>query len=277
MGTIYKITDKVWGISDTPWPIFYAVRGFVFIKIIVGAILLCLLTIIFPLLYIFGVWYLIKKKKKPNWLYFALYTGLMGWYIFCIVKYLVLGYPMKDYSSWPGGDKPIAGTVSTVTDNSENMIWKDGELVPFDDCLEVPEDEVLNEPYHYRLTVRDPEFEYEWLNTHRKEQNLEPLILTRKQVRKLSGVYAWDSKIKFTTQAQLLNYLCKHVDEMQKYKTSTTDPFGGYIKSYESQGSHRSHGARNAEDEYNDRLYEYLDDPEDELQFDPEVFDSQRD
>ena len=31
----------------------------------------------------------------------------------------------------------------------------------------------------------------------------------------------------------------------------------------------------NAEDEYNDRLDAYLDDPEDELRFDPEIFDFQ--
>ena len=33
--------------------------------------------------------------------------------------------------------------------------------------------------------------------------------------------------------------------------------------------------ASNAEDEYNDRLDDYLDDPEDELRFDPEIFDFQ--
>ena len=55
---------------------------------------------------------------------------------------------------------------------------------------------------------------------------------------------------------------------MQKYKVSTTDPFGGIIK---------SPGGRNPEDEYNDRMDEYLDDPEDELEFNPEVFDFQDD
>lgn len=33
----------------------------------------------------------------------------------------------------------------------------------------------------------------------------------------------------------------------------------------------------NGEDEYNDRFDEYLDDPEDELRFDPEIFDFQDD
>lgn len=268
MGTIYKITDRVWGISDLPWPVFYGIQGFVFIKIIIGTILLCIITLIYPLLYLFGVWYLISKKKKPNWLYFALYSGLMGWYIFCIVKYLVLGYPMQNYSSWPNGDKPITGTVAPHPDNSETLIWQDGKLVPFDDCLEVSERDIRDTPSHYRLTIRDAEFEYEWLNTHRRSQHLEPLKLTPNQIKKLPGVYAWDSKIKFTTQAQLLNYVCKHIDEMQKYKISTSDPFGGKIKSTKHT---------NEADEYNDRLEEYLDDPEDELEFNPEVFDSQND
>ena len=268
MRTLYRITDKVWGISDLPWPVFYGIQGFVFLKIIVGAIILCLVTATYPLLYIFGVWYLIRKKKKPNWLYFALYTGLMVWYIFCIVKYLILGYPIHQYSSWPSGDKPIPGTVAPNLDNSETLIWKDGDLVPFDDSLEVPEEDLLNEETHYRLTVRDSEYEYEWLNRHRIEQNLEPLHLTSKQIRKLAGVYAWDSRIQFTTQAQLLNYLCKHVDEMQKYKESTTDLFGGKPS---------SPMRTNAADEYNDRLDDYLDDPEDEIRFNPEIFDSQHD
>ena len=268
MGTLYKITDKVWGISDLPWPAFYAIRGFVFLKIIFGTILLFLLTITFPLLYIFGIWYLIKKKKKPNWLYFALYTALMGWYIFCIVKYLILGYPAHSYSSAPFADKPPASSVAPKPMDREMVINEDGEWVPLDDRLEVSETDLLNEPTHYRFSVTDAEFEYEWLNRHRLEQNLEPIRLSSRQLKKMKGVYAWDSKIKFTTQAQLLNYLCKHLDEMQKYKISDTDPFGGPPK---------AKTGRNAEDEYNDRLDDYLDDPEDEIEFNPEVFDFQND
>ena len=268
MGTLYKITDKVWGISDLPWPAFYAIRGLVFLKIIFSGILLCLAAIIYPLLYIFGVWYLIRKKKKPNWFYFALYTGLMGWWIFCVVKYLILGYPVPSYSAQPFADKPIESSEAPKPTDVEMVINEDGEWVPLDDRLEVSETELLNEPAHYRFSVTDAEFEYEWLNRHRLEQNLEPVRLTSRQLRKMEGVYAWDSKIKFTTQAQLLNYLCKHLDEMQKYKISDTDPFGGPPK---------AKTGRNAEDEYNDRLDDYLDDPEDEIEFNPEVFDFQND
>lgn len=266
MGTLYKITDKVWGISDLPWPVFYGIQGLAFLKIIIGTIIICLVTITYPLLYIFGICYLIKTKKKPNWLYFALYTGLMGWYVFCIVKFVILGNPIHSSGHFPASDKPVAGTESPSASNTENLIWKDGDLVPFDDRLELTEQDIGNEIKHYRLTVRDPQFEYEWLNRHRIEQNLKPLKLTSRQIRSLAGIYAWDSKIKFTTQAQMLNYLCKHVDEMQKYKISTTDPFGGKI-----------YGGSNGEDEYNDRYEDYRDDPEDELQYPPEVFDFQDD
>ena len=264
MGTIYKITDKVWGISDMPWPFFYGVQGFVFLKIIIGALLLCLVTATYPLLYIFGVWYLIRKKKKPNPLYFVSYTILMIWYVYCIVKFLILGYPIHQYSSWPSGDRPIAGTVAPMPSNAENLIWKDGDLVPLDDRLELSESDIQDEPSHYRLTIRDSEFEYEWLNTHREAQGLAPLRLTRRQIRNLAGVYAWDSKIKFTTQAQLLNYVCQNFEETRKYKISETDPFGGQPKPRRE---------KNIADEYNDRLDDYLDDPEDELEFSPEVFD----
>lgn len=189
MGTIYRITDRVWGISDLPWPFFYALQGFVILKLIVGTIILCLVTLTYPFLYAFGVWYLVKKKKKPDWLRFALYTGLMGWYIFCIIKFLVLGYPMHRYSGWPGGDKPAATAVRPEQQKSENIIWSDGSAVPADE---------------------------------------------------------------------------RHTDDMQKYKNSTTDPFGDVKKVPVS---------RNEADEYNDRLEEYLDDPEDEIEFSPEIFD----
>lgn len=267
MGTLYKITDKVWGISDLPWPAFYAIRGWVFLKIIIGALILCLVTVTFPLLYIFGIWYLIKKKKKPNWLYFALYTALMGWYIFCIVKFLILGYPIHTYSSWPTGDKPIFSYDIPKSQPQQNWSPGDDQTVSFDFSLiaykTAPE---KPSPYHYRLTIRDAEFEYDWLNRHRKQQNLEPVKLTSRQLRNLEGTYAWDSKINFATQAELLNYVCENFDEMQKFKESSKSDMG-----------RNSYRKKSAEDEYNDRLDGYLDDPEDEIEYPPEIFDFQND
>lgn len=264
MGTLYKITDKVWGISDLPWPFFYGIQGFVILKTIIGGLILCLVTILYPLLYILGVWYLIKNKKKPNWVYFALYTGLMMWYIFCIVKFLILGNPHQVEKENPPVDRHVACAVVP-----ESKIGNNGKLISTDDRLDVPEDDLLAEPRHYRLTVRDPQLEYEWLNTHRVEQGLAPIKLSFRQIESLAGIYAWNSRIQFNTQAQLLNYLCKHVDKMQRFKVSTTDPFGGIIKT-------SKHG-HNEADEYNDRLEDYLDDPEDEIEYNPEVFDFQDD
>lgn len=58
MRTLYKITDRVWGISDIPWPFFYGLQGLVFLKLIVGTIILCLVTLTYPILYVAGVWYI---------------------------------------------------------------------------------------------------------------------------------------------------------------------------------------------------------------------------
>ena len=62
MRTIYKVTEKVWGISDMPWPVFYGIQAFVILKVVIHTIFLCLVTATYPFLYGFGVWYLIKKK-----------------------------------------------------------------------------------------------------------------------------------------------------------------------------------------------------------------------
>ena len=261
MGTLYKITDKVWGISDMPWPLFLGIQGFVILKIIIGGVLLCLASALYPLLYIFGVGYLIRKKKKPNWWRFALYTALMAWYVFAVVKYLVLGYPMQRYSDWPSGDKPVFSYNIPENPDQQEMVWRDGGLVPLDDRLEISD--TGSESKHFRLAIRDGKFEYDWLNRHRAEQNLEPVHLTSRQINNLEGVYEWYSKILFTTQAQLLNYICTHYDEMQKYKVKSDYTV--------------SRASGNEIDEYNDRLDDYLSDPEDEIEFRPEIFDFQDD
>ena len=179
MGVIYKITDRVWGISDMPWPFFYGIRVFVFLKLFILLIIFLLITATYPFLYIYGVWYLIKKKKKPNWLYFVLYTALMGWYIFCIVRYLILGYPTNQTEGWPYGDKSIKEIIST---------------------------QPYNDPYAPR------------------EEKYSP--------------------------GKVYNY---------KFKPEESSP------------------SSNIYDEYQDRLDDYLDDPEDEIRFDPEIFDFQDD
>ena len=95
MGVMYKITNRVWGISDLPVPVFFGLQAFLVLKWLVYYIGMILLVFTYPFLYIYGVGFLIKTKQKPNWFYFALYTALFGWYIYCIVKYWILGYTPK--------------------------------------------------------------------------------------------------------------------------------------------------------------------------------------
>ena len=254
MGMIYKVTEKVWGISDMPWPFFYGIQAFVIFKIIIGTIILCLITITYPFLYIFGVWYLIKKKKKPNWFYFALYTALMGWYIFVIVKYLILGYPMHQYSDWPAGDKPIQQFATEQTypikETPNGEVYEEGKV------------------YNYWIKVADAENSLKASNIQRGWRNEPPLKMKASQVRKLNGVYEWQSTIFFETQRQMFDYICEHYKEMQKYKVSSLS---------ERRKPSGSAKKTNIYDEYQDRLDDYLDDPEDEIRFDPEVFDFQND
>lgn len=251
---IYKVTDKVWGISDLPWPFFYGIQVFIVIKIIIWSIILCLVTLVYPFLYAFGIWYLIKKKKKPNWFYFALYTALMGWYIFVITKYLILGYPMPQSGDWPGGDQPL------YQYNTEQTY----------EIHKTPNDEEYSpgKIYSYRIVIDDAENSLETSNIQRGWRNEPPLKMRKYQIRALNGIYEWKSDIFFETQRQMFDYICEHFDEMQKYKIAPVPV---------SQKTVSSSKNNNIYDEYNDRLDEYLEDPEDEIEFDPETFDFQDD
>ena len=254
MGMIYKVTDKVWGVSEMPWPFFYGIQAFVILKIIIATIVLCLVTLTFPFLYIFGIWYLIKKKKKPNWFYFALYTALMGWYIFVIVRYGVLGYSFPQYGGWPGGDQPIQQYSSEQiyeikkTPNGEE--YAEGKM------------------YTYKIKIDDASNSLETSNIQRGWRNEPPLKMTPARIKALNGIYEWQSTIFFETQRQMFDYICEHYQEMKKYKVSSLP---------EKSISMESTKSKNIYDEYNDRLEDYLDDPEDEITFDPDIFEFQDD
>lgn len=272
MGMIYRITDRLWGISDLPWPFFYGIRIYVIFKIIIGTIFFCLVTLIFPLLYIFGIWYLIKKKKKPDWVYFTFNTALMCWYIFLITKYLILKNPVQSQSFFPA--KTVEAFNSDTYGGSIPIekVCKEGEWIPIDDNLTVP---IPSGPHsgetdirQFRLSISDPESQYDWLNVHRLQQNMSPLTLSSGQISNLKGTYIWYSELNFTSEAQLLNYVCENYEEMQEFKVSSTT----FIEKLRQPSRHR-----NIADEYNDRLDEYLDDPEDEQSFPPELFDFQDD
>ena len=67
MGVMYKITNRVWGISDLPVPVFFGLQAFLVLKWLVYYIGMILLVFTYPFLYIYGVGFLIKTKQKPNW------------------------------------------------------------------------------------------------------------------------------------------------------------------------------------------------------------------
>lgn len=257
MGMIYKITDKVWGISDMPWPFFYAIEAFVILKIIVYTIIFCFVTLTYPFLYIFGIWYLIKKKKKPNWINFSLYTILMGWYIFVITKYFILGAPMPQYQEWPGGD-------STVQQYRTENVYEIKKTPNGEEFLP-------GKIYNYRIVIDDAENSLYTSNIQRGWRDEKPLKMSKRQINSLNGIYEWKSEIFFETQRQMFDYICENFTEMQKFKISPST----VSKSVTSKPTVEK--KTNIADEYNDRLDEYMDDPEDELRFDPEVFDFQDD
>ena len=253
MGMIYKVTDKVWGISDMPWPFFYGIQAFVFLKLVITLIIFLIVTATYPLLYGFGIWYLIKKKKKPDWFYFALYTALMGWYIYLIVKYLILGYPMPAYSEFHRIEHPKQQYIEQ----------------PFD-IKKTPNGEEFSEGkvYNYWIKIDDAAETLNTSNIQRGWRNEPPLKMSSAQLRRINGIYEWQSPIFFETQRQMFDYICEHFKEMRKYK----------IKSLPAKSRElRNASSQNIYDEYQDRLDDYLDDPEDEIRFDPEIFDFQDD
>lgn len=252
MGMIYKVTDKVWGVSDMPWPFFYGIQAFVILKIIIGSIILCLVTLTYPFLYIFGIWYLIKKKKKPDWIHFSLYTALMGWYLFVIIKYGILGDPMPDHSDWSAVDQ----TIQPFTTEQIYEIRK------------TPNGEEYTEGkiYNYRIKIDNAENSLETSNIQRGWRNEPPLKLSRFQIKALNGIYEWKSPLFFETQRQMFDYICENFQEMQKFKIESIS-----VKPSKNVSLQKE----NIYDEYNHRLNDYLDDPEDEITFNPEIYEFQ--
>lgn len=123
--------------------------------------------------------------------------------------------------------------------------------------------------FEYHYTIDDAYNELNLSNYQRvRWRNEEPLHLSASQIRNLNGTYIWESKIYFRTQREMFDYICEHFEEMQKYKVSSSSV---------TQKSGKSVKNTNIYDEYQDRLDDYLDDPEDEIEFDPDVFDFQDD
>ena len=130
--------------------------------------------------------------------------------------------------------------------------------------LTEPETEI----YDYRLTITDAEELLRTSNTQRGWRDEPPLKISSSQIRALNGVYEWQSIIAFKTQREMIDYICENFKEMQKYKVGSVHVTQKQVKSSKHT---------NIYDEYQERLDDYLDDPEDEIEFDSDIFDFQDD
>lgn len=124
------------------------------------------------------------------------------------------------------------------------------------------------EIYDYRLTITDAEELLRTSNIQRGWRDEPPLKMSAYQIKALNGIYEWKSPKFFKTQREMFDYICENFHEMQRYKVGSAPA---------SQTPIKSSKHHNMYDEYQDRLEDYLDDPEDEITFDPEVFDFQDD
>ena len=128
--------------------------------------------------------------------------------------------------------------------------------------------ELQPEIYDYRLTITNADELLRTSNIQRGWRDELPLKMSSSQIRALNGVYEWQSTIAFKTQREMFDYICEHFSEMQKFKVGSAPVARKPVKSSKNT---------NIYDEYQDRFDDYLDDPEDEIEFDPEVFDFQDD
>lgn len=195
-------------------------------------------------------------EKKINWVYVVLFTAFIGLGIFFISNYFISGYSLPQNGVWSDENKAI------YQYNLEKPI----EISKTPNGEEYAPDRV----YSYRIVIDDAENSLLTSNVQRGWRDEPPLELSPSQTKALNGIYEWKSDIFFKTQRQMFDYICEHYMEMQKYKV-------GSVPKPVPHKSERSSTRTNIYDEYQDRLYDYLDDPEDEIEYDPEVFDFQDD
>lgn len=109
--------------------------------------------------------------------------------------------------------------------------------------------------YHYEVTISNARREWE---TYEKETLINGEIRLRKtssDISEVNGTYIWDMDEYLPDEDAMFNYILSNYPRMKKYKV-TAKP-----------------RRKNDADEFNDRLDEYLSDPEDEAEFPPEIFD----
>ena len=106
--------------------------------------------------------------------------------------------------------------------------------------------------YHYRVTVSN--LQREW-DRYEQETMANGTVRMRKisdDLSHINGTYEWDMDLYITDDNELLSYIIKNYNILKKYKVNGD--------------------ASNIYDDYNNRIDEYLDDPEDEITFDPDIF-----
>lgn len=110
--------------------------------------------------------------------------------------------------------------------------------------------------YHYEVTISNARREWE---TYEQETLINGDVRLKKKspdISEVNGTYIWDMDEYLPDADAQFNYILSNYSRMRKYKVS------------------HSKGSRNNDaDIYNDRLDEYLSDPEDEAEFPPEIFD----
>lgn len=173
-------------------------------------------------------------------------------YIFEVILGLTLGCLFVDCTNQKGEKQ--------YNESQYNFINED--YIQLDKAVEEPQ------LYEYRLTITDAEELLRTSNIQRGWRDEPPLNMTTVQIKALNGIYEWQSTICFKTRREMFDYICENFKEMQKYKVSSAPM---------SQESVELLKRTNIYDEYQYRFDEYLDDPEDEIRFDPEVFDFQDD
>lgn len=116
--------------------------------------------------------------------------------------------------------------------------------------------------YHYEVTITDARREWE---TYEKETLINGEIRLKKtssDISEINGTYIWDMDEYLPNEDAMFNYILSNYSRMKRYKVnpqSSRTKYKGYYP--------------NDADEFNDRLDDYLLDPEDEAEFPPEIFD----
>ena len=109
--------------------------------------------------------------------------------------------------------------------------------------------------YHYEVTISNSRREWE---TYEQETLINGQIRLKKVSPDIcyDGTYIWDSNVYLPNEDAMFNYIISNYPQMRQYRINTTicDP-----------------------DEYNYNLDAYLEDPEDEATFDPQIYDFYQD